>query len=92
MNLQVQFLKHGKRVIAYSPALDISTVGKSQAEAKKRFGELTHIFLKEIIDAGTDGDVLSELGWSRGRHNKNVSWQPPAVRSTFVGVRVPVFA
>ena len=92
VNLQVQFLKHGKQVIAYSPALDISTVGKSQGEARKRFSELTHLFLKEIIDAGTAEDVLSGLGWKRARRNKNISWQPPTVSSASIGVRVPIFA
>lgn len=90
--MPVQFLKQGKYVVAYSPALDISTVGRSQTEAKKRFGELTYLFLKEIIDAGTAEVVLSELGWSHARQRKNASWRPPVVSSTSVGVRMPAFA
>ena len=34
--LSVNFLREGKRFIAYSPALDLSTSGKTYEEAKRR--------------------------------------------------------
>jgi hypothetical protein len=38
----------GRRYIAFSPALDISTSGKTEKEAKKRFEEMVQIFLEEM--------------------------------------------
>ncbi|OGG69412.1 hypothetical protein A3F27_03160 [Candidatus Kaiserbacteria bacterium RIFCSPHIGHO2_12_FULL_53_13] len=86
--LQVQFIKQGKQVVAYSPALDISTCGKTTAQARQRFQELARIFIKEIVNAGTAEDVLSELGWVK--HAKQKNWVPPAVASSNVGIRMPV--
>lgn len=86
--LQVQFITQGRHTIAYSPALDISTSGKNTAEARKRFQEMAHIFIKEIVSAGTAEDVLKELGWTRRMGCKN--WTPPAVFSLRVGIKVPV--
>lgn len=86
--LQVQFMKQGKHVVAYSPALDISTSGKTMAEAKKRFQELAHIFIKEVVSAGTINEVLSELGWMR--HAKQKNWVPPVIASSNIGIQVPV--
>jgi len=88
--LQVQLIKQGRHVVAYSPALDISTSGKNMSQAKKRFHELAHIFIKEINDAGTADDVLSELGWTK--HAKQKNWMPPVVASANVGINVPVTA
>ena len=88
--LQVQFIKQGEYVVAYSPALDISTSGKNASEAKKRFQELAHIFIKEITDAGTSNDVLSELGWVK--HAKQKNWMPPVISASSVGINVPVAA
>ena len=47
-NLPVQIFKQGKTYVAYTPVLDISTVGKNQTEAKKRFIELVDIFFEEL--------------------------------------------
>lgn len=86
--LQVQFIKQGKHIVAYSPALDISTSGKTTVQARKRFQELAHIFIKEIVSAGTAEDVLSELGWIK--HAKQKNWMPPVIASSSVGINVPV--
>lgn len=87
--LPVLITKQNKRFVAYTPALDISTSGKSEKEAKKRFVELAHIFLEEIITAGTVAEVLSELGWNKLQKQ----WIPPKVVSAqSIGLRVPVLA
>ena len=54
-----------KKVVAYSPALDIATSGKNEKEASKRFAELVMIFFEELKEMGTTDDVLSELGWHK---------------------------
>ena len=43
-NLTVNFLREGKRFIAYSPALDLSTSGKTYEEARQRFQEAAQLF------------------------------------------------
>jgi len=75
--------------VAYTPALDISTSGKSEKEAKTRFFELANLFLEEIIEAGTASEVLSELGWKK----EQKKWAPPKViSSNSIGFKMPAFA
>ena len=88
-DLFVQIIKQNKRFVAYTPALDISTSGKTEKQARDRFIELANIFLEEIITAGTAHDVLSELGWKVAQKK----WTPPRiVSSQSVGLSLPTFA
>ncbi len=87
--LQVQFLKQGKYTVAYSPALDISTSGKNQTQARKRFAELANIFIREIMERGTAHQILTELGWT---HRAHAGWAPPKMTKSPVSVRIPVAA
>lgn len=73
--IPVIFFKEGDKVIAFSPALDLSTFGDSEKEARKRFAEATRIFFEEIIRMGTLEDVLTEYGWRK--HTSTRSWSPP---------------
>lgn len=50
INLPVSVLREGKAFVAYSPALDLSTAGKSFDEALKRFDEAVQIFFEEMIE------------------------------------------
>jgi hypothetical protein len=87
--IPVTIMKQGKRFVAYSPAFDLSTSGKSKKDVEKKFQEIINIFLEEIIEMGTFSDVLSELGWKRVQKK----WNPPEIISSFsVGVRIPAFA
>ena len=85
LQLAVNFIQHGKVVVAYSPALDISTVGKNEQEAKLRFEELVEIFFEELEDEGTTEQALSELGWKKAKKH----WQPPSVSQQSIAVSVP---
>ena len=67
VNLPVAFIKEGERVVAYTPALDLSTSGKDEAEAKVRFNEIVDIFFKDLLEQGTFAEVLSDLGWRQAR-------------------------
>jgi len=88
-NLPVLITKQNKRFVAYTPALDLSTSGKSLKEAKGRFIEVANLFLEEIFEANTANDILSELGWKKVQK----TWNPPKIISSrAVGLRVPVFA
>jgi len=60
--LNVDFYREGKKFIAYSNPLDLSTCGNSFEEAKKRFGELVSVFFQEITEMGTLEEFLMESG------------------------------
>jgi len=90
IKVTVNFIKEDKQVVAYAPALDISTVGKSQAEATKRFEELVRIFLKDISERHVVDEVLGELGWTKVSHNRKSQWVPPSVTS--VDLQIPAVA
>lgn len=88
-NLPVLITKQNKRFVAYTPALDISTSGKSEKEVKKRFVGLVNVFIEEIITAGTVNDVLVELGWNKVQKK----WTPPKVISSqSIDLRVSALA
>ena len=75
--LPVSILREGKRFVAYTPAFDLSTSGKTHSEAKKRFTEAVNIFLQEIVRMGTLESVLLEYGWQK----VGTGWQPPVLIS-----------
>lgn len=77
LNLPITFLREGATFIAYTPALDLSTSGRSFEEARRRFVEAALIFFEEIINKGTLDDVLGSLGWQKVESK----WQPPVVIS-----------
>ena len=77
LKLPVSFLREGKKYIAYTPVLDLSTSGKTYAEARKRFAEIVNIFFEELIRNDTLEEVLRGLGWKRVR----TKWNPPVVIS-----------
>ena len=89
IKLPVQITKQGKRFIAWTPVLDLSTSGRTIKEAQRRFGEAVRLFMEELIEAGTTEQVLSELGWKRVQR----SWEPPkVVKHQTVNVSVPMMA
>lgn len=65
IKLSVMFLREGKRFVAYSPALDISTSAPTFKKAKEKFEELVDIFFDELVKMGTLEDVLAECGWRK---------------------------
>lgn len=90
LKLKVDFIKEGKQVIAYAPALDISTVGKSEKHAKQRFEKLVHVFFKDITERKVAHEVLTELGWKKVSIKRKLQWVPPAVTS--VDLKIPQMA
>ncbi len=63
--LPLTIFREGKAFVAYSPALDLSTAGRTLSEAKQRFTEAARIFFRELIDRGTVAEVLTDLGWEK---------------------------
>ncbi|HBB65572.1 MAG TPA: hypothetical protein DCZ84_02995 [Candidatus Vogelbacteria bacterium] len=88
LKLSVLVTKHGKRFVAYTPALDIATSGKSEMDVKVKFQELVSLFFEEVAIEGTINDVLTELGWKKEQRK----WIPPRVISSkSVDFRIPIF-
>ncbi len=81
ISIPVSILKEGKRFVAYTPALDISTSGKTYEETQKRFSEIVSIFIEEIVKKGTVNEVLRDLGWRKIKTKDKLNWAPPVVVS-----------
>ncbi len=65
VNLPVTILKEGKNYVAYTPALDLSSCGKTLKEAEKMFAESVQLFFEELDRMGTTHEVLTQLGWKK---------------------------
>lgn len=88
-DLAVIFLREKNRFVAYSPTLDLSTSGKTFAEARRRFGEAATLFFESLERYGTTSSALEELGWQKEQR----SWKPPILVSQESGsFRIPVRA
>lgn len=87
VQLAMTILKQGKRYIAYAPALDLSTSGKSLREVQERFKEIVDIFFEEVEKKGTLDEVLQDLGWIKLK----TKWTPPKIVSQkSFDINVPV--
>jgi predicted RNase H-like HicB family nuclease len=87
--LPVTIFREGDQFVAYSPALDLSSSGLSEQEAKRMFSEAVETFFEELIDMGTRDSVLKDLGWTKTKGK----FQPPEViRQSVMNVMVPLAA
>lgn len=77
VKVPVTIFRENEQYVAYSPALDLSTCGKSYEQATKRFNEAAEIFFEETKEKGTLREALEELGWEI--KEKKIS--PPVVVS-----------
>jgi len=50
--------------IAHCPPLDITTQGRTEAEAKRNLAEASELFVISCFERGTFEQALRELGWS----------------------------
>jgi predicted RNase H-like HicB family nuclease len=67
VGVDVLFLKEGRYVVAYAPALELSSYGRTEQAAKRAFEEALGIFLEETERKGTLERVLLRLGWTLSR-------------------------
>jgi predicted RNase H-like HicB family nuclease len=75
INVPVSYFKEDKSFVAYTPALDLSSAGKTLKEAEKNIAEAVEIFMEEVLKNGTIDEVLSSLGWKK--ISKSNEWMPP---------------
>ena len=64
-------------IIIYSPALDLSGYGNSEAEAKNSFNIALHEFIRYTNNKNTFNQVLKELGWEIKGSKKKPKFKPP---------------
>ena len=74
--LEVQLIKDGDYVVSYCPALELSSFGADEDDAKEGFEEALSIFLEELHNKGTLEKVLLNLGWGL-RKFPVIMFQPP---------------
>jgi hypothetical protein len=77
--IPVLLFEEGDKVVAYSPAIDLSTCGNTEQQARKRFVEAASIFFDELIRMGTTDEVLSEYGWYKLPDQE--TWLPPKYKT-----------
>jgi len=77
--IPVILFEEGDKFVAYSPAIDLSSCGNTEEQARKRFVEAATIFFSELISMGTVEDVLTERGWHKLPHQQ--TWLPPKYKS-----------
>jgi len=87
VELPVALIEEDGTVIAYTPALDLSTCGGSREEAIKMFREATQVFFNDLVENNTIDEVLTGLGWQRDVER---AWVPPRISQESVDVTVSV--
>lgn len=90
VELPVTFIQDGDSVVAYTPALDLSTAGKDVEDAKKMFDEVVRIFFNDLVENNTVDEVLGSLGWTRLPEKS--TWEPPKFTQESIGVHIPIAA
>ncbi len=87
-NIPVLFFEEGNKVIAYSPAFDLSSCGETEEKARSRFAEAVAIFLSEVTRMGTLNEVLAECGWRKVPEKQG--WYPPVYKTTEEAISIPI--
>ena len=88
VKIPVLFFEEGNKVIAYSPAFDLSSCGDTEEKARSRFAEAVAIFLDEITRMGTLNEILEECGWRKVP--KKQEWYPPVYKATEEAISIPI--
>lgn len=73
-----QIWKEGKMYVSYCPELDVSSCGRTVAEAKENLLEAVEGFLEEARKMGTLREILRESGFVKEGQKK---WKAPELVS-----------
>ncbi len=77
-DFKVQIIKQGGLCIAYSHTLDLSTTGKSEAQAMNNFGTIAALSTRGVSKRAVNLDqALLDLGWTK----RAKRWSPPVVKA-----------
>ncbi len=76
IKIEVLLFEEHETFVAYCPALELSSYGVDQKDAKKAFEGALDIFVKETTKRGTLEKLLLKLGWSLEQKPK-LNYRPP---------------
>ncbi len=82
--LTTKIWKEGTHFIAYTPELDLSSQGKTPAQADQRLRETVEIFIDETKRLGTLNEVLRASGFMKRRRH----WESPRISLSTLEVGV----
>ena len=86
LNIQIDIIREGKMYVAYSPALDLASCGKTIEQAEKSFAEAADLFFESIIARGVYKETLLSLGW---RVASKQIWPPTIISRELSPIRIP---
>ena len=88
----VNIFNEDGQFVAYCPVLDLSTSGRTFEQAQERFQEALHMFIEDLVEQGTLGEVLQSHGWHKVS-KPSPHWTPPKlVSSSAQEASIPVGA
>ncbi|MGD1046995.1 MAG: hypothetical protein ABR936_16960, partial [Bacteroidota bacterium] len=64
VELEVLISKEGDYFVSYCPALELSSYGNTEKEARKSFDEALDIFVEETSKKGSLEEFLKKIGWT----------------------------
>jgi hypothetical protein len=80
VKLAVILFQEAGQYVSYCPALELSSYGDDEQEAKEAFEDALNIFIEETTRKGTLERELLKLGWRLQQHPKP-SYKPPTLSS-----------
>src|ERR1700676_231916 len=72
-SFDVHIFKEREAYVAYVPALDVSSCGATDEEARRNIRDAVRGFLATSADMGTLDEILQEAGYER----EGESWRAP---------------
>ncbi len=78
VEVSIIILKENGNFVAYCPALELSSYGDTEQEAREAFEEALEIFLEETTHKGTLEKELLKLGWIL-QQTPRVNYHPPRI-------------
>jgi predicted RNase H-like HicB family nuclease len=72
-SFDTHIFKEGDMFVAYVPALDVSSCGNTDEEARKNIRDAVRGFLETSADMGTLDELLQEAGYKRDANG----WRAP---------------
>jgi hypothetical protein len=76
--LPVVIFQEGDQFVSYCPALELSSYGDSEQDAKEAFDEAVDIFIEETMRKGTLEKFLLKKGWLL-RLKPQPLYEPPSL-------------
>src|SRR5690349_19771756 len=73
LSFDVHIFKEGETYVAYVPALDVSSCGATDEEARRNIRDAVRGFLAASADMGTLPEILEEAGYRQ----EGDEWRPP---------------